>query len=214
MRRHKTLRTQEQPNPIELPPELLQEIENYAVEEMAPVAPVVLLNGEITKDSATRFIFDCLDVVVQNPDKPLVVGINSGGGCYHSSMMIVDFIKSLPVQTVSYNMSIAMSGACLVFMACDKRYAFKHSKFMLHNVYTTGATGTTSEIATELKNMQSINSEMAKFIVKNCKVNKRALNKKFKELKDWTFDAPEAVTIGVATKVNSNLAGLLLKGKV
>lgn len=166
---------------------------------------IVILEEEIKQKTAMDFIFRCLDVVAQLEDgKPLVIGINSPGGCYRSSMMIVDFIKSLKCETVAYNMSMACSGAALVLLSCNKRYAFPNSRTMLHEVHVLETGGDVQALTEHTKEMSRMNADMIKFISKNSKLKTSLLKEKFKKEKDWYMSANEAKKHGVVSAVSAD----------
>jgi ATP-dependent Clp protease protease subunit len=173
---------------------------------------MVILTGEITEEMGIGFMSNCMDVLLENPEGPLLVGVNSPGGCYRTSMMLVDFLRALPVEVIIYNMGMAFSGGCLVFLAGDKRYAFPHSKFMLHNVLITKATGNRNELKEQGEDLRKHDEEMYKFIIKSTKLKKKEFKKKL-DSGDWYFSGAEAVKKGVAHKVNADIMKEMFKSK-
>jgi len=87
---------------------------------------------EIPKVNALMAI--CTDIVHrENPDT-LYFLFSSSGGSVDAGMVLYNFLKSLPVEVVMHNTGSIDSIATVVFLAGNKRYAARHSAFLVHGI--------------------------------------------------------------------------------
>jgi len=60
--------------------------------------------------------------------------INSGGGSFAGAQKLYDNIVMSPNPVIGVVIGNCFSGAVMVLQACSKRFASKHSRFLIHHV--------------------------------------------------------------------------------
>ena len=70
---------------------------------------------------------------IDRPDS-ICLSISSSGGNVDSGIALYNFIRSLPIETITHNTGIVASIANVVFLAANRRYAVENSSFYLHGI--------------------------------------------------------------------------------
>ena len=148
----------------------------------------------IVKD-IIRFNIEDMGIPVEER-KPIVILINSCGGLLDITFNIVDIIKvsKTPVWTV--NIGSALSGACIIFLMGEKRFASKYSWAMYHSG-SGGLSGNYSETKEQSRVWDEQVNGMADIILSRANVDKRTFNK-YKD-KDWWLNQEQQLKYGFAT---------------
>ena len=97
----------------------------------------------IDKELDTRILRDVVLHIVQwnkedvdipkEKRKPIKLVIDSEGGNVICTLNLIDIIKSSVTPVYGVAFSLAASSAAYILIACDKRFAFKHSTILLHD---------------------------------------------------------------------------------
>jgi ATP-dependent Clp protease protease subunit len=80
-----------------------------------------------------------------------------------------------------------------------KRYAYPHSKIMIHGVQTSELSGTQDEIEAESKRIKQLNQSLMEIIARHSKQTLTKVKRDFK--KDKYFTADEALKYGLIDEV-------------
>lgn len=94
-------------------------------------------SGEIDSRVSQRAIKGLHILSSAAADKPIIVFINSFGGCFYNGMAIYDAIKACPCHITAYVFGSAMSMGSLILQAADTRLIYPHATMMLHDGYDT-----------------------------------------------------------------------------
>lgn len=95
---------------------------------------IIFLNGEVEEHMATTIVAQLLFLENENPEKDIMMYINSPGGSIDAGMAIYDtmnFIKC-DVSTTCIGMAASMGQFLLGAGAKGKRYALPNSRIMMH----------------------------------------------------------------------------------
>jgi ATP-dependent Clp protease protease subunit len=108
---------------------------------------VVFLGREIDDDLANVIIAQLLFLDAEDPDKDVMLYINSPGGEVTAGMAIYDTMQFLhaDVATVCIGMAASMASVLLASGAKAKRYALPNARIMIHQPLA-GFRGQTSDI--------------------------------------------------------------------
>ena len=79
---------------------------------------------------ATRAIHT---MVIDAPNKPITIYMNSYGGDPYAMLYLIDIIHSSPCQFKFYGGGAIMSAATWVMAACDERYLYENATVMVHS---------------------------------------------------------------------------------
>jgi len=161
----------------------------------------VFLLGDIHFQSAANLAAQLLWLNAIKNDE-ITVYINSQGGDIDSGLLtIYDTIQwiSSPVSTVCIGESYSSAGYILCSGSRGKRYAYPHSKIMIHGVQTSELSGTQDEIEAESRRIKQLNQSLMEIIARHSKQSLAKVKRDFK--KDRYFTADEALKYGLIDQV-------------
>jgi len=92
---------------------------------------IVSISGNIHAASQSGLIDMSLTYAYEGCSS-IIYLMNSWGGSIDAGISIYNFLKSLTIPTIVYNIGTIESIAIPIFMACKTRYACPSSKFMHH----------------------------------------------------------------------------------
>ena len=96
-----------------------------------------VFHDEINDQSVNRFIDFTSKAIAQHEPKSLYFLFSSGGGWVNSGVMLYNYLRALPQETIMHNTGSIDSIANAVFLAGKKRYAVPVSAFLLHGITWT-----------------------------------------------------------------------------
>ena len=127
---------------------------------------IIFLSGEINNDVADVVVAQLLFLEAEDPDKDIMLYINSPGGLVTAGMAIYDtmnYIKA-PVSTIVTGMAASMAAVLLAAGTKGKRVALPNAEIMIHQPLG-GAQGQATDIAIQaeqiLKSKKKINRILA-----------------------------------------------------
>lgn len=108
---------------------------------------IVFLGEEVTDQSANLVIAQLLHLESQDPDKDIVMYINSPGGSVYAGLGIVDTMNYIKpdVSTVCVGMAASMGAVILASGAKGKRMALPNSMVLIHQP-SSGVQGQQTDI--------------------------------------------------------------------
>jgi ATP-dependent Clp protease protease subunit len=100
----------------------------------------VYLWGAVEDSSAKYIVERLLYLDLLEPGKDITLYINSPGGVITSGMAILDTMRMItsPVSTVCMGLAASMGALLLTCGERGKRYAFPHSRIMIHQPLISG----------------------------------------------------------------------------
>ena len=109
---------------------------------------IVFLDGEVNDQSASIIVAELLFLEAEDPDKDIMLYINSPGGSVSAGMAIYDTMQYLrcEVSTICVGMAASMGAFLLAAGAKGKRKALPNAEIMIHQP-SGGANGQASDIA-------------------------------------------------------------------
>jgi ATP-dependent Clp protease protease subunit len=125
---------------------------------------IVMLDTEVTSSSASLIISQLLFLESENPDKDILMYINSPGGSVVAGMSIYDTMQYIKPNVTTIVLGQAASMASLLAAAGHpgKRYILPHSTHMIHQPLGS-ASGQSSDVeiqARELLRWKTILTEV------------------------------------------------------
>jgi ATP-dependent Clp protease protease subunit len=113
---------------------------------------IIFLGGPINDDVANLIIAQLLHLEGEDPDKDIMLYVNSPGGDLIAALAIYDTMQYVRPDIATISVGLAASGGALVLAggAKGKRSALPYSRIMIHQPWG-GAQGTTSDIEIEAK---------------------------------------------------------------
>jgi ATP-dependent Clp protease protease subunit len=142
---------------------------------------------------------DNKDGVPVEERKPINIIINSPGGDITAAYMLIDKMKNslTPVNTIT--IGEAESAACLIAISGTKRFANKHSAFLIHQGQAS-INNEAGKVVDWLKYYDSIIlKQMKEHILEDTKISKTDYDNKVRE--DWYLTANEALKYGLIDEI-------------
>jgi ATP-dependent Clp protease protease subunit len=126
---------------------------------------IIFLGTPISDDIANAVMAQILCLESMDPDRDIVLYINSPGGSFTALTAIYDTMRFVKpdVQTVCLGQAASAAAILLAAGAPGKRMALPNSRILIHQPYTEGAYGQTSDIeiqANEILRMRSLLEQM------------------------------------------------------
>lgn len=164
---------------------------------------IIFIGTTFTSELANSVVAQLLFLEADDPDKDVIMYINSHGGSADALIAIIDtmnYIKS-DISTVCFG-SASSAAACLLAMGTPgKRFALGNSRIMLHQV-STAAQGHISDIEISVREAQHVNDLMISEIAR---ITGKTKNKVKKDLdRDYYMSADEAKKYGLIDEVLVN----------
>ena len=122
---------------------------------------IIFLGQEINDVVANTVVAQMLFLEYEDPDKDILLYINSPGGIVTSGLAIFDVIKYVKpdVQTICVGSAFSMGALLLAAGTKGKRFILPHGKVMLHQP-SGGATGQSSDIQIHAKEIVKTKREL------------------------------------------------------
>lgn len=139
--------------------------------------------------------------------KPIVMLINSGGGCLDSTYATIAIMEMSKTPIITVNMNSAYSAAGLLLMAGHRRYCMARSQVLIHSGSASGISGNYEDIQESTKSYKKMVEEMREFIISKTKIDKTLMKKN--QSKDWYLDTTSQVELGCVDAVLSSLDDII-----
>jgi len=161
---------------------------------------IVFISGEINDATANLAIAQLIYLEGKDPDKDIMMYINSPGGSVTAGLAIYDTMNYIKcdVQTLCVGLAASMGAILLSSGAKGKRYALPNSEIMIHQPLG-GFSGQASDVAIHAENMRKCKEKLNKILAENTG------NDYDKVVKDTDRDnfmsAKEALEYGLIDKI-------------
>lgn len=163
---------------------------------------IVFIGYEINDTVANMIVAQMLFLEYEDPDKDIILYINSPGGVVTSGLAIYDVIKYVKpdVQTICVGSAYSMGALLLAAGTKGKRFILPHGKVMLHQP-SGGATGQSSDIQIHAKEIIKTKAELNKILSEATGKPEEQISKDTD--RDLYMSAQEAVAYGVVDEIFS-----------
>jgi ATP-dependent Clp protease protease subunit len=126
---------------------------------------IIYLGTPISDDVANAVIAQLMCLETMNPDTDISIYINSPGGSFTALTAIYDTMRFVKpdIQTVCLGQAASAAAILLAAGAKGKRLALPNSRILIHQPYTEGTFGQTSDIeiqANEILRMRELLEQM------------------------------------------------------
>jgi ATP-dependent Clp protease, protease subunit len=162
---------------------------------------IVFLGTAIDDNVANLVIAQLLFLTAENPEKDISVYINSPGGSITAGLAILDTMRLVQPDIVTYCVGQAASMAA-VLLACGakgKRYSLPHSRILIHQPSMSGLAGQATDIdiyAREILRMRDTLNEIL------AEATGQAVERIGRDVdRDYILDPNQAVEYGLIDRV-------------
>ncbi len=135
--------------------------------------------------------------------KPIYLWLFTYGGSLDQAQYFCDLVESSRIPIITICMGAAMSAGFLIFLAGKKRYAFPHSRMLVHS--GSGAfQGTAEQIEEAQKDYKKQINEMKEYILARTSIPERIFSKN--RSKDWYLTAADLEEYKIVDKIITNIS--------
>ena len=129
---------------------------------------IVFLGTPIDSDVANVIVAQMLFLESEDPDKDIMLYINSPGGSVTDGLAIYDTMQYVkcPVSTFCVGQAASMGAVLLAAGAKGKRYSTPHSRIMIHQV-SSGTQGQASDIEIHAKEVLRLKARLNDILAKH-----------------------------------------------
>ncbi|BDU49962.1 ATP-dependent Clp endopeptidase proteolytic subunit ClpP [Haliovirga abyssi] len=161
---------------------------------------IIFLGTEINDQVSNAIVAQLLFLEAQDPDKDIIMYINSPGGVVTSGLAIYDTMQYIKpdVSTVCIGQAASMGSLLLTAGAKGKRYSLATSRIMIHQPLG-GAQGQATDIEIHTKEILRIRNITENILVKHTGQTLKKIKKDTE--RDNFMSAEEAVKYGLIDKV-------------
>lgn len=161
---------------------------------------IIILGDEVNHITANLVVAQLLFLAAEDPDKDIMLYINSPGGSISDGMAIYDTMQHIKpaVSTICMGMAASMGSFLLAGGAKGKRFALPNAEIMIHQPLG-GAKGQATDIQIQAEHIIRIKDRMNRMLAEN---TGQPLEKIKKDVeRDYFMTALEALEYGIIDKV-------------
>ena len=161
---------------------------------------IIFLDGEITSQTANLIIAQLIYLEGKDPDKDIMMYINSPGGSVVAGMAIYDTMNYIKcdVSTICVGLAASMAAILLSSGAKGKRYALPNSEVMIHQPLG-GFQGQASDIQIHAEHMMKTKKLINKLLAENTGMSLKTIEQDTD--RDNFMSAEEAKAYGLIDKI-------------
>ena len=162
---------------------------------------IVMLHDEVNDHTSGLIVSQLLYLEAENPDAPIYLYINSGGGSITSGMQVYDICNMIKPKVISVVSGIAASMGSFLAMSCDERWILPSARTMIHQPSSGHHRATVSDLEISLNESKNWKKHLTELYVKHNSAN--TTYEQFEKMmdRDTWLSAKEAVDLGLADKI-------------
>jgi ATP-dependent Clp protease protease subunit len=166
---------------------------------------IIFMGTPISDDIANAVMAQLLCLESMDPDRDIQIYINSPGGSFTAMTAIYDtmqFIKP-DVQTVCLGQAASAAAVLLAAGAPGKRLALPNSRILIHQPYTEGTYGQSSDIEIQAREILRIRSLMEQMLAEDTGKTTEEISRDIE--RDKYLTAEQALEYGIIDEVLTSL---------
>jgi len=162
---------------------------------------IVFISTAIDDHVANLIVAQLLFLTYEDPERDILLYINSPGGSVYSGLAIYDTMQWIQpdVSTLCLGVTASMATVLLCAGAKGKRYALTNSTIHQHPALITQMGGSNPDIQIQAREMMRIQDNMVKIMAKHTGQSEERIRKDFD--RDHYMSAEEAVEFGLVDEV-------------
>ena len=130
---------------------------------------------------------------------PIELHIHSGGGDLFAGLAAVDVIQSLKSPIHTFVEGSAASAATLMSLAGDKRFMFKNSFMLIHQISSLMVHGTHEQFKDEFENQQKLMDKIRQLYIDRSNMTSELIDEIL--VRDLWLDADKCLEYGLVDKI-------------
>ncbi|GAB3225507.1 ATP-dependent Clp protease proteolytic subunit [Glycomyces halotolerans] len=179
---------------------------SYGVKEMNPYNKmfedrIIFLGSPVDDTSANDIMSQLIVLEGNDPERDIIMYINSPGGSLTALMAIYDTMQYVrpDIQTVCMGQAASAAAVLLAAGTPGKRTALPNSRVIIHQPATEGTFGQASDMEIQAREIMRMRDQLEKVLARH---TGQPLDKVRKDIeRDKIFTAEEAVEYGMVDNV-------------
>ncbi len=183
---------------------------SYGVKEMNPYNKlfeerIIFLGVQIDDASANDVMAQLITLESIDPDRDILIYINSPGGSVTSMMAIYDTMQYIQpeIQTICIGQAASAAAVLLAAGAQGKRLALPNARILLHQPATEGGYGQSSDLEIQAQEILRMRSAMERIVAFHTGRTEEQVRHDIE--RDKFFTAAEAKEYGLVDEVLTSL---------
>jgi len=154
---------------------------------------ILYLTDQDEENNVDSIIKSILEVNEYNKSSsPIKLYINSYGGDVYRFLGLIDVILTSKTPVHTYTLGAAMSCGLLVALAGHKRFAYKHSTFMYHQI-SLGDWDVAKNLEEDLVETKRLHKLIENIVLDKTTISKQQIEDVHNYKKDWYINSEEAL---------------------
>jgi ATP-dependent Clp protease protease subunit len=161
---------------------------------------IVFLGTPVDDQIANLIVAQLLHLEAEDPDKDIVLYVNSPGGSVYAGLAIYDTIQYIKpdVQTICVGIAMSMGALLLAGGAKGKRMALPNAKILIHQV-SGGFQGQGTDIEIQAREVLDLKRRLEEIIARH---TEQPMDKVAKDMeRDYFMSPDEAKEYGIIDNV-------------
>ena len=161
---------------------------------------IIFLGQGIDDTVANDVMAQLLTLESMDPDRDIMMYINSPGGSFTALTAIYDTMQFVrpDVMTICFGQAASAAAVLLAGGTAGKRYALEHSRILIHQPYSEGG-GQGSDIEIQAREVLRMRGLLEEMLAKHSKKSKEDIGKDIE--RDKILTAAEAVEYGLVDQI-------------
>lgn len=161
---------------------------------------IIFLGQGIDDTVANDVMAQLLTLESMDPDRDIMMYINSPGGSFTALTAIYDTMQFVRpnVMTICLGQAASAAAVLLAGGTTGKRYALEHSRILIHQPYSEGG-GQGSDIEIQAREVLRMRELLEEILAKHSKKSKEEIGKDIE--RDKILTAAEAVEYGLVDQI-------------
>ena len=161
---------------------------------------IIFLGQGIDDTVANDVMARLLTLESMDPDRDIMMYINSPGGSFTALTAIYDTMQFVrpDVMTICLGQAASAAAVLLAGGTAGKRYALEHSRILIHQPYSEGG-GQGSDIEIQAREVLRMRELLEEILAKHSKKSKEEIGKDIE--RDKILTAAEAVEYGLVDQI-------------
>jgi ATP-dependent Clp protease protease subunit len=161
---------------------------------------IIFLGQAIDDTVANDVMAQLLTLESMDPDRDIMMYINSPGGSFTALTAIYDTMQFVrpDVMTICLGQAASAAAVLLAGGAAGKRYALEHARILIHQPYSEGG-GQGSDIEIQAREIQRMRTLLEEMLAKHTTKSHDEITKDIE--RDKILTAAEAVDYGIIDQV-------------
>ncbi|HIE91380.1 MAG TPA: ATP-dependent Clp endopeptidase proteolytic subunit ClpP [Acidobacteria bacterium] len=162
---------------------------------------IIFIGMPIEDSIANLVIAQMLFLEAEDPDRDIVLYINSPGGSISAGLAIYDTIQFIKpdVQTVCIGQAASMAAVLLAAGTKGKRYSLPNSRVVIHQPLMSGLAGQATDIDIHAREILRMRSRLNEMLVTHTGQDVKQIEKDTE--RDHIMDAEQSLEYGIIDEV-------------